>query len=224
MEDRLLIFRSSSSDIPDRAKRCLSPTTTPLASLPSWANGWYFTDCDPVEWVVCGGVALLLQGLNQRTTRDVDVLGNWDEAILEVTVPDHLPEEVRACVQKVADAHPELEGLGSTWVNLGPSQIARFGLPRGYAERLTKRCFGPKLTVHLLDRKDLVALKLYAAADDLGPRQHVHEQDLRRLGASVAELDAAIEWLRTIPDFELKRIEIRNVLERLGHDDLAYYV
>jgi len=46
---------------------------TLLEELAEWFE---FEDCEPVEWVVCGGVAMTLQDLNPRTTRDVDVLGN----------------------------------------------------------------------------------------------------------------------------------------------------
>ena len=34
-------------------------------------------------------------------------------------------------------------------------------------------------------------------------------------------MDKAINWIRTLKDFEEKRPEIQNVLERLGYDDLA---
>ena len=46
-----------------------------LKELSEWLE---FEGVEPVEWVVCGGVALALQNLQLRTTRDVDVLGNWN--------------------------------------------------------------------------------------------------------------------------------------------------
>jgi len=38
------------------------------------------------------------------------------------------------------------------------------------------------------------------------------------------ELDWAVEWVRTLRDFEEKRIAVKHVIERLGYEDLAYYV
>ena len=45
--------------------------------------------------------------------------------------------------------------------------------------------FGSRLTIHLLGRIDLLALKLYAAADDFGPRQDVHDQDIKALAPHI---------------------------------------
>jgi len=78
--------------------------------------------------------------------------------------------------------------------------------------------------LHLLGREDLLALKLYAAADDLDRRHEVHLQDARSLLPTFDELDAAVDWVRTMPDFEAKRFGLRNVIERLGYDDLAQYI
>jgi len=38
------------------------------------------------------------------------------------------------------------------------------------------------------------------------------------------ELDWAADWLRTLRDFEEKRPVVKHVIERLGYEDLAYYV
>jgi len=192
-----------------------------LRELDQWME---FQDCPPVDWVVCGGAALGLQGLQDRPTRDVDVLGRWDDALLDVAGIEAFPEEVLACIQRVADNHPELAGMGRNWINLGPRALVQAGLPEGFADRLHVMHIGNRLTLHLLGRQDLLALKLYAAADDLGPRQEVHFADLRELAPTYDELEWAVEWLRTLRDFEEKRHVVRHVIERLGYDDLAYYV
>ena len=144
----------------------------------------------------------------------------------EVICIDKFPENVRTCIGRVAANHPELNGFEENWVNLGPSHLAKHGLPKGYETRLFSMKFGKAelLTLHLLGRTDLIALKLYAAADRFGVRQEIHFEDLRILKGTFGELDKALDWVRTMPDFEEKRPEIQLVLERLGYDDLAQYV
>lgn len=192
-----------------------------LQELEQWMQ---FEDCSPVDWLVCGGAALGLQGLQDRPTRDVDVLGRWDEAVLDAIGIEEFPEEMAACIRRVADNHPELAGMGPNWVNLGPRALVQAGLPEGFADRLHVLRIGDRLTLHLLGRQDLLALKLYAAADDLGPRQDVHLADLKALEPTFDELDWAVDWLRTLRDFEEKKPVVKHVLEELGRDDLAYYV
>jgi len=192
-----------------------------LQELDNWME---LEDCPPVSWVVCGGAALGLQGLQNRPTQDVDVLGLWNESVLGVSSIDSFPSNVTACIRRVADNHPELAGLGANWVNPGPSSLAQDGLPEGFAERLEELPIGGKLTLQLLGRQDLLALKLYAAADDMGRRREVHYGDLKRLAPTFEELDFAVGWIRTRRDFDTKSIGVKDVLRRLGHDDLAYYV
>jgi len=114
--------------------------------------------------------------------------------------------------------------MGQNWINLGPRALVQAGLPKGLAERLHVLRVGNRLTLHLLGRQDLLALKLYAAADDRGPRQEIHLADLKGLEPTYDELDWAVEWLRTLRDFEEKRHIVKHVIERLGYEGLAYYV
>jgi hypothetical protein len=192
-----------------------------LTELADWLD---FEGHGPIELLVCGGVAMALQNLNRRPTRDVDVLGEWRGGNIEVI--DDFSDTVKACIRRVADNHPELERLDGDWVNLGPKHLAKAGLPQGYESRLWSLKFGKAglLTLHLLDRSDLIPLKLYAAADRFSHRQEIHFDDLRLLKGSFDELDRAIDWVRALGDFEEKRPEIQAVLERLGYDDLAGYV
>jgi len=203
----------------------MSPDTVKdlLAELADWLD---FEGVGPVDLLVCGGTAMGLQQLHQRPTRDVDVLGSWNRELFEVACMDEFPEKVKDCIRRVADNHPELEGFGENWVNLGPQRLARHGLPQGYQSRLRSMTFGKAglLTLHLLERQDLIPLKLYAAADRFSTRQEIHFDDLRLLKGSFDEMDKALDWVRTLNDFEEKRVEIQYVLERLGYDDLAGYV
>jgi hypothetical protein len=201
----------------------LSPETLDslLRELAQWLE---FEDCEPVEWVVCGGLALTLQNLQSRATRDVDVLGRWNARQLNVEPIDAFPATVKQCIERVAQNHPELAGLGPRWVNLGPGPLARSGLPDGFAKRLVTRRISDRLTLHLLGRDDLLPLKLYAAADEFGARQAVHFDDLQTLKPTFDELDRAVEWIRGLSDFEQVRPELNQAGRDLGDDDLAYYI
>ncbi|MBT3202159.1 MAG: hypothetical protein HN350_19830 [Phycisphaerales bacterium] len=192
-----------------------------LQELDEWME---LEDCPPVGWVVCGGAALGLQGLQSRPTQDVDVLGCWNKSVLSVSSIDSFPPNITACIRRVTDNHPELAGLGTNWINLGPRRLMQGGLPEGFAQRLEELRVGNKLTLQLLGRQDLLALKLYAAADDMARRQEIHYDDLKKLAPTFDELDFAVEWIRTRRDFETISIGVKDVLRRLGHDDLTYYV
>jgi hypothetical protein len=192
-----------------------------LEELDQWME---FEDCPPTDWVVCGGAALGLLELQDRPTRDVDVLGCWDEAAMDVTGIETFPDEMVACIRRVVDNHTELAGMGQNWINLGPRALVQAGLPDGFADRLHVLRVGNRLTLHLPARRDLPALKLYAAADEHGPRQEIHFADLKNLAPTFDELDWAVDWLRTLRDFEEKRPFVKYVIERLGYEDLAYYV
>ena len=183
----------------------------------------------PVTWVVCGGTALALQGLSARTTEDVDVLGSWNDArdgsgVEIIAIGTFAPEVLRA-IARVALAHPELAGLRSRWVNLGAQEIVKHGLPAGALSRLVPMRIGERLTLQLLGRVDLIALKLYAASDDLGRRQQIHLDDVRVLDSTAAELDDAIQWVLRMPDPQHRlRPSLKSILEELGHEDLSYYI
>lgn len=182
-------------------------------------------DAPQVEWIVCGGTALALQNLTARTTRDIDVLAQWDATMLEVVVIGTFSPAVRRAIDRVAAAHEELGATLPAWVNLGPQQIVSRGLPEGFASRLVRICIGDRLTLHLLGRLDLIALKLYAASDDLGSRQAIHLADLIDLKPSAHDLEFAIAWVDRMPDPQHRlRPALKRIVEDLGHDDLAYYL
>ena len=185
-----------------------------------------FSELPAVDWVVCGGAALSLQGLQPRTTHDVDVLGAWNESRGGIEVLDRISKELRACIEQVGRAHTELASNARTWVNLGPRQLAVWGLPEGFEARLVPLEVSPWLRIQLLGRRDLVALKLYAAANPQGQRQAVHRADLATLNPSVEELEAGLKWVLDLPDeqHELIRSELKGIIEELGHDDIAYYL
>lgn len=111
------------------------------------------------------------------------------------------------------------------WVNLGPRPIIEFGLPDGFTNRRATVRIGARLTLHLLGRIDLIALKLFAASDDMGKRQQIHLDDLRTLDPTAQEIESAIRWIERMPDPHHRiRPAFKSIVELLGHEDLAHYV
>ena len=104
-----------------------------------------------------GGTSLLLLGLIDRPTRDLDVVATV-EAGRYHALPD-LPSPLAEAVRDVG----EVMGIGPNWLNSGPAGLLDFGLPEGFAERAEIRSYGA-LTLHVASRVDQIALKLYAAA------------------------------------------------------------
>jgi hypothetical protein len=180
---------------------------------------------EPVNWIVCGGTALGILGLVRRPTRDVDVIGAWSAEALQVIQLDRFPLLVERAIARVADAHPELRSSGISWVNLGPKGLLNFGLPPGCTDRLAPRSIGTHLTLQLPDRLDLIAFKVFAAIEAAHERRKAHKEDLQVLTPNEKELQFAIDWVVTIPDRNHQlRAELREFLQELGHEDLAYYV
>ncbi len=141
--------------------------------------------------VAIGGAAMNLLGYVNRTTTDVDLIafgGNGGGAPI-APPPDPLPEPLLRAARTVAR---DL-GLDPAWLNAGPASQWQTGLPPGLQSRLHWQEFG-SLRVGLADRRDLIFLKLYAAADDTGPRS-VHFQDLVALTPTGPELEDATAWV-----------------------------
>lgn len=152
--------------------------------------------------VVIGGSALNLLGVVARATTDVDILAFAAPdrgGALQLSRPGAvLPEPLAAAASTVAE---DLD-LDPHWLNTGPESQWATGLPPGLGERVVWRDYRG-LSVGIVDRLDLVFLKLYAAADDVGP-QSVHYQDLVALSPSDEELVSAERWVRAqdpTPDF-----------------------
>lgn len=162
------------------------------------------------DLVVIGGSALLALGLVERTTRDVDVLAI---AGPEGLVPaDPLPSALAQARDRVARDF----GLPADWLNPGPTELLRFGLPDGFLSRVETRIYGPALTVLYAGRLDQIHFKLYAMVDQGAGR---HEADLRALEPTPEELLSAARWTRTHDPSEGFRRELVAVLAHLGVTD-----
>jgi hypothetical protein len=138
------------------------------------------------EVVVIGGGGLLLLGINDRPTRDLDLVAFVTNGRLHTAEP--LPPELAHAARETA----ELLGLADDWLNAGPTSLLRFpGLPPGFLERTERRGYGA-LDVRVASRLDQIHFKLFAAVDD---KPHgKHHRDLIRLAPTVPELLAAATW------------------------------
>ncbi len=170
---------------------------------------------EPVELVLCGGSALMLSGLIARTTRDVDVVALSRLGVLLSPAP--LPADLRQAVTEVA----EDLGLPEEWLNNGPSRDAgglfQMGLPEGLAGRCQTRSYGPRLTVHVVDRIDQIHFKLYAGVD----RGGYHITDLLALQPTPDELTEAARWSMTHDVSEGFATLLRKLLRSIGYGSVA---
>jgi hypothetical protein len=163
------------------------------------------------ELVVVGGSGLLALGLIERSTRDVDILALRSGDELDSARP--LPPNLELARDRVARDF----SLPTDWLNPGPTDLLDFGLPEGFLDRLCRRDFGDALTVYLASRYDQIHFKLYALVDQ-GPGKH--EDDLRALLPTQAELVAAARWSRLHDPSEGYAQILREVLFHLGVDDV----
>lgn len=139
------------------------------------------------EIVVVGGGGLLLAGLIERPTLDVDALAIVRDGEYQLAEP--MPEPLRAAVKDVSINL----GLAEIWLNAGPTHQLRQGLPGGFETRVSRLLFGG-LAIQVASRFDQIFLKLYAAADHAPGSKHVG--DLLRLAPTTDELAAAASWVK----------------------------
>jgi hypothetical protein len=146
-----------------------------------------------VRLVVVGGAALNLLGVVERTTRDVDVIAIATPIPggMRLVPPVPMPPILARGIATVAR---DLQ-LAPNWMNVAVAGQWQTGLPSGMDGRLSWRQFA-SLWVGLAGRRDLIAFKVYAAADQTGPDSR-HMQDLLALAPTDAELRHAAEWIAT---------------------------
>jgi len=121
---------------------------------------------EPIDIIVCGGSALMITGLIKKRifTKDIDVVGIGDKTPggkFLVKECKNLPEPLDKVVKQVAG---DL-GLEEKWMNTGPTELVKFGLPEGFTDRFQFKKYSNVLTVHFIGRIDQIYFKLYAAVD-----------------------------------------------------------
>lgn len=175
-----------------------------------------FDRAGPVSLVVCGGSSLIALGLVDRTTKDVDLLALMSaEGLLMPSEP--LPSAVSQAVTEIAG---QLD-LFPNWLNGGPTDLLKWGLPEGFHARLTRRDYGRCLTVWHTSRIDQIHFKVFAAADS-GPGRHV--DDLLKLNPTRVELLSAARWALTQDASEGFVLVLKEMLKELGHDAITHEI
>jgi len=169
-----------------------------------------------MEVLCCGASALCVLGLLSRSTMDVDVLG------VVVRDLDLDPCEVFPMEMERAIANAGLElGLADDWFNGSASRLLERGVPAGTLERsfAHRRTFGPCLTVRFLDRRDQVALKLFAAMDPVDGIRHL--KDLEEISPEAEEISHALEWMEEWESSISFRTKLKEIVAGLGFENLA---
>jgi hypothetical protein len=163
-----------------------------------------------VEIVVIGGSALSALGLVRRATRDVDLLAIAENGELRLAEP--LPQVLLVARAAVAADF----GLAEDWLNAGPTDLLKWGLPEGFMNRVVTRSYGAALVVYFANRFDQIHFKLFAMVDQGGGR---HETDLRALSPTPGELGAAARWSVPQDPSPGYRTVLADALRTLGVDD-----
>lgn len=163
------------------------------------------------EVVAIGGGGLLLLGIIDRPTKDLDLVALRDGETL-VPIGAKLPPALAEAVADVA----RVFNLAADWINGGPASLLRFGLPDGFLARVERRVYGG-LGLSLASRFDQIHFKLYAAADDRPAGKH--HLDLQRLNPTREELRVAARWTKTHDPSEGFAAMLRDVLRAFGIED-----
>jgi len=172
---------------------------------------------EPIEILVCGGSALNVLGLIQRTTEDVDILAyvmRNKEGKISIVKAEPLTPELNEAAKRVARDF----NLPERWLNPGPASAVDLGLPEGLMERVITRKFGKKLIVHLLDRYDQIHFKLYAVVDQ-GAGKHL--DDLLALKPTPDEIEHAACWSMTHDVSEGFKGSLKILLNHMGFNNVA---
>lgn len=166
--------------------------------------------------IVCGGAALIITDLIDRTTKDIDIIGLLlvVDGKTKIIESKPLPISIVESSNRVAI---DLK-LDKNWLNSGPSDIVKYGLPEGFEKRLIKKKYGEALTVYFVSRLDQIHFKVYAATDT-GPGRHLN--DLIGLNPTADELESAAKWVKTQDPSEDFRIILKEMLQYLSYGNVA---
>ncbi len=170
-----------------------------------------------ISIVICGGAALMLSNLTSKNvTKDIDILGiieDKETMKMKIKHAKPLPKFLQEIINEIA----EVMELPEIWLNSGPSDLVKWGLPEGLIERLSKRDYGDNLSVYIIHRIDQIHFKLYAAVDT-GPGRHY--DDLMELNPNEDEILIAARWVITQDPSEGFREMLINELEKMGYENI----
>lgn len=167
----------------------MSVDPTPELLLALEALGALLGHCGQAfEVVVSGGAGLLLLGVLNRPTQDVDLVAIVEKGQAVSARP--MPAALETAAQEIALDR----GLPTNWLNPGPTQLLNLGLPKGFMNRCQRWDYGG-LVVYAVGRREQIHFKLYAAVDQGSESKHA--SDLKLLCPSVEELHTAADWCKT---------------------------
>lgn len=164
------------------------------------------------ELIICGGSALIAVDLVSRTTNDVDIIA-LKNSTFGLIDPAPLSSELKKASLIVA----KTLNLPEDWLNTGPADLFRMGLPEGFENRLITQKIGTHLTVHFSGRFDQIHFKLYASID----RGGYHIEDLLALKPIDEELVAAGRWSKTHDVSENFSMLLISFLKEIGFENAA---
>jgi hypothetical protein len=151
------------------------------------------------EGVVIGGSALVLMGVVQRNTRDVDVL--------VPAVPEAIAAAARGFARQQRQAGSDLT---DDWFNNGPMRLGDV-LPAGWRERVERIFEGEALILSTLGRADFLKGKLFALCD-----RGTDLPDCIALAPSAEELVECLPWLELQDGNELWPAHVHSTIAALG--------
>ena len=125
--------------------------------------------------IVVGASALVLLGIIDRMTRDIDLINN------------SIPQKVRDQIEIFAKKNI---GLDSNWINCS-SAVLRKNLQPGWESRLREIFRGKSLRLQTLSRKDLLITKLIGYCD-----RGTDIYDCIGMKPSQKELKTSFHWVR----------------------------
>jgi len=166
----------------------------------------------PVGLIICGGSALIAMNLISRTTKDVDIVAMKD-SLAGIIDPDPLSDEIKRASLTVA----KTLNLPEDWLNTGPVELFRMGLPNGFEGRLHRKEIGKLLTVYYISRLDQIYFKLYASVD----RGGYHIDDLIALNPTEDELVAAGKWTKTHDVSDPYAQLLKSFLQQMEYENAA---
>ncbi len=162
------------------------------------------------DLVVCGGAALAVLNLIQRTTKDIDVIGKLKNNQIGYADFDIKFKEQISIIS-------ELLNLPTDWINTGPELFIQSGLPTGLQKRLTQKDYGKNLSIGFISRYDQIFFKLYASVE----RGGYHVDDLIKLKPTEKELLNACNWVCEQDTSEAFISLLRSMLQQTGFINVA---
>ncbi len=164
-----------------------------------------------VDILICGSMAMILQGVISRRTRDIDGAAFVSTLDGELVLSKPYPSPAfRRAIERVGSVH----NVQKHWLSFQSKTLLDDGLPDGILERASTRDYGSKLTVRLISRYDMILLKMKAAV----ARGGIDIEDLSAMNTTQEEVSVGFLWCL---EQGYPKESLLEVLEKIGHGELA---